>query len=167
MKVQVVDENDNIIGYKERAEIDYKKDIYRISALWVTNSKGEILVAQRKLTKDKDPGMWDPAAAGTVEEYETYESNIYKEAQEEIGLTGETFLLGPKQRRFTPRQYFCQWYTVILDRDIKDFKIQEDELEQITWIPEEQLVQEVKENPEKWIPPMSEIIKTFIDNSKI
>lgn len=162
MKIQIVDENDKIIGYKERAEIDYEKDIYRVSALWVTNSKGEVLIAQRKHTKDKDPGKWGPAVAGTLEEGETYEINVYKEAKEEIGLIRMSFSLGPKQRRFIPRQYFCQWYTLILDRDIKDFKFQEEELEQIAWIPKEQLVQEVKNNSEKWIHSMPEIVKTFI-----
>jgi len=95
---QVVDENDQLIGYKERSKIDFKKDIYRIGALWLTDGTGQILIAQRKLTKDKDPGKWGPAAAGTVEKSETYESNAYKEAQEEIGLVGVKFELGPVQR---------------------------------------------------------------------
>ena len=84
---QIVNENDEIIDYKPRNEIDYKKDYYRIGCLWLTNSKGEVLLAQRLLTKDKDPGMWGPSAAGTLEKGESYESNIYKEAEEELGLS--------------------------------------------------------------------------------
>lgn len=84
----IVNENDEIIGHKLREEVDPKNDIYRVSALWVTNSAGDVLIAQRKLTKKHAPGKWEPAVAGTVEKGETDESNIYKEAQEEIGLSG-------------------------------------------------------------------------------
>ena len=84
-KIIIVDEDDNIIGSKERNSI-VSGDIYRVSALLIENSKGEILLAQRALTKKHDPGKWGPPVAGTVEEGETYESNIVKEAEEELGL---------------------------------------------------------------------------------
>ncbi len=48
LQIIVVDENDNVIGSKSRDEIDYSKDIYRVSCLWVTNPKGEVLLAQRR-----------------------------------------------------------------------------------------------------------------------
>lgn len=75
---QVVNDSDEVIGHKFRNDIDFVKDIYRVAALWLTNSQGQVLIAQRLLTKDKDPGKWGPAAAGTLEKDETYESNIYK-----------------------------------------------------------------------------------------
>ena len=83
-KVIIVDENDNPIGLKYREDIDYSKDTYRCTGIWITNSNDEVLIAQRKFTKDKDPGKWGPAVAGTIEEGETYESNAYKEMKEEI-----------------------------------------------------------------------------------
>ena len=55
---QIVDDQDNIIGAKPRNEIDFKKDCFRSSGLWLTNSKGQVLIAQRSLSKDKDPGKW-------------------------------------------------------------------------------------------------------------
>ncbi|MFA6422790.1 MAG: NUDIX domain-containing protein, partial [Candidatus Buchananbacteria bacterium] len=84
-KIIIVNENDEAIGHKERNELDFS-DIYRVSGLWITNLKGEILLAQRAFTKNHDPGKWGPAAAGTVEEGEDYETNILKEAEEELGL---------------------------------------------------------------------------------
>ena len=84
-KIIIVDKNDKIIGYKIRGTLD-KNGIYRVSALWITNSLGEILLARRSRKKDKHPLKWGPAVAGTVEEGETYEQNIVKEAWEELGL---------------------------------------------------------------------------------
>lgn len=76
MKIQIVDDQDQFIGLKERNEVDYKSDIYRVSALWLTNSKGQTLLAKRAAVKDKDPGKWGPAVAGTIDEGETYDENI-------------------------------------------------------------------------------------------
>jgi broad-specificity NMP kinase len=42
---QIVDDQDNLIGAKPRNEINFKNDYYRISGLWLTNSKGQILIA--------------------------------------------------------------------------------------------------------------------------
>ncbi len=156
--ITIVDSDDNVIGSKPRDQIDYSKDIYRSAALWLTNSKNQVLIAQRKLTKKKDPGMWGPAVAGTVEHNETYESNIYKEAEEEIGLAGETFDLGPKQFEDKERKHFIQWFTCNLDKEIDTFQIQEDEVEKIVWIDKEALIIDVRQNPQKYVPAMPEAL---------
>lgn len=162
-KIQIVNEKDLVVENKGRDEIDYEKDIYRVSALWLTNSSGDVFLAKRKITKDKDPDKWGPAVAGTLEEGETYESNIYKEAEEEIGLKDVHFNLGPKQRISYPRSFFCQWYKAIIDKDIKDFTIQEEEVEEIVWVPQEELIKGVKEHPEEYIALMPKVVSTFLE----
>ena len=73
--ITIVDGDDTVLAYKREHEIDYARDNYRVSALWVTNTMGEVLLAQRSLKDDHQPGLWGPAAAGTVEK-ETYEENM-------------------------------------------------------------------------------------------
>lgn len=162
---QIVDDQDNLIGAKPRNEIDFENDYYRISGIWLTNSKGQILIAQRLLTKDKDPGKWGPAAAGTLEVGETYESNAYKEAEEEIGLTGVEFTLGPKMKFITPRHSFCQWYTAVCDKSESEFTPQPTEVEQVKWIDEDEFFEDVHANPDKYLPTMSLIIEALYPNS--
>lgn len=157
---QVVNEADEVIGLKPRNEIDPEKDIYRIAALWLTNSSGEILIAQRLLTKDKDPGKWGPAAAGTLEEDETYETNIYKEAEEEIGLTSVAFVKGPKQR-FHFRDAFCQWFTGACDWPVEDFTLQTTEVEQVKWVSRGWLEDDVHVNPDNYVPSMQSILEVL------
>ncbi len=164
-RIQIVDEKDHLIGHKYRNEIDYDKDIYRVSTLWLENSQGEVLIAQRKLTKDKDPGKWGPAAAGTLDEGETYDSNIYKEAEEEIGLTGVKFQFKAKLKRNAPHKYFIHVYFAKIDKDINDFKLQEEEVEQITWISKRELITDFKANPGKYVPAMVKYVDIFIDNN--
>lgn len=161
-KIIIVDENDVPIGSKYRDEIDYKKDIYRWSGIWIENSQGKVLIAQRKLTKDKDPGKWGPAVAGTLEEGETYESNAYKEVQEELGITVDALTLGPKQHADTPRRYFGQWFLCKIDKSLKEFIIQEEEVEQIAWIKKEELVKDMKQNPDKYVPSFIQGIEGLV-----
>ena len=117
---------------------------------------------QRKITKDKDPGKWGPAVSGTVEQDETYESNIYKEAEEEIGLTGVKFKIGPKQKIYKARKFHVQWFLINIDRNINEFKIQEDEVEQLAWKSKDELLSEIKENPEMYVPAMPDIVNLLI-----
>lgn len=162
MKIQIVDKNDELIDVKERSKVDYTTDIYRVSALWITNSKGQTLLAKRAAIKDKDPGKWGPAVAGTIDEGETYDENIYKEAEEEIGLTSEKFEKGPKMFINHPRTYFCQWYLVTLDRDVDTFVMQEDEVDELEWVDIEELKSDIKTNPDKYVPAMPQIVKELL-----
>lgn len=155
---QIVDEDDEVIGHKLRHDIDFQKDIYHIAALWLINDKDEVLIAQRLLSKDKDPGKWGPAAAGTLEQGEDYLANIYKEAKEEIGLFGVDFVLGPKQR-FHVRESFCQWFIGKCNWTTEQFTPQPDEVEQVKWISRDKLRQDVEAHPDKYVPSMLEILE--------
>ena len=159
-RIAIVDEDDNIIGYKERGTLD-PEDIYRVSALWLTNSKGEILIAQRSFNKDHNPGQWGTSVAGTVDEGESYEENIIKEAEEEIGLKGVEFKEGPHGLNRGEHNYFYQWYLATVDMDIEDFEIDKEEVEAIRWISKEQLLKEIKESPEDFLITMDEWIRDF------
>lgn len=158
MKIQIVNDQDEVIGVKERSELDYSTDIYRVSALWLTNSKGQSLVAQRASTKDKDPNKWGPAVAGTIEANETYDQNIYKEAMEEIGLEGVEFTKSVKIRSTSPRQSFTQWYVGVTDKEIDAFTRQVEEVDALLWLDTEQLKKELEENPDKYIPNMQRVV---------
>jgi len=77
MKIPIVDENDNILYYKERSERK-NGELGRASGLWIIDNEGNILLAQRSLSKAYYPGEWSSAAGGVVEEGETYESCIIR-----------------------------------------------------------------------------------------
>ena len=159
MNIQIVDENDNVIGVKERKLIDPQKDVYRVSALWITNSKGQTLLARRAKQKVNDPGKWGSAVAGTIDEGETYEENIYKEAFEEIGLKGVVFEKGIKMRITYPRNHFCQWFLAQIDKVIDEFIMQEDEVDALEWVSIDYLKKDIISNPEKYTPSMPEVLR--------
>ncbi len=164
-RVQIVNESDQLIGHKLRADIDYTHDIYRTASLWLENGDGGILIAQRKVVKDKhkDPGLWGPAVSGTLEEDETYESNIIKEAAEEIGLTNISPIFVTTFLQLTPRRQFASIFVYTTDLPLSAFVIQEDEVEQIQWIAKASLLQDFQDNPTAYVPSMSKFIEYFID----
>lgn len=83
-QIIVVDKDDKIITYKKRGTL-LSKDIYRVSALWITNKKGEVLLAKRAMDKKLYPGCWGPAVAGTVEKGETYKIIFTKKQRKSWG----------------------------------------------------------------------------------
>lgn len=165
MRIPIVNEQDEIIGYKDRKDRNLK-DIIRVTGLWVKDKENNMLLAQRAFNKKHDPGLWGPAVAGTVEEGETYESNIIKEAKEEIGLVGVKFTLGSKSLRHTSHRYFAQRFTAVVDYDYPFLK-QNDEVEALRWFSKDEFIALLKEKPEMFLPNFKnyqEEVISFLNN---
>lgn len=163
MDIIIVDKDDNEIGIKNFDTVDYLKDIYRVSAAWVSNSQGEVLIAQRAFDKAHSPGCWGPSAAGTIEVGETYDQNIIHELEEEIGLTVTLADLTKGTKIFTHadnpnRRYFTQWYYTKADKPAEEFVIQKDEVEAVRWVAKEKLLAELTEKPKHFLDSFEEII---------
>ena len=161
----VVDESDKVIGIKLRDDI-LPTDLYRVSALWMTNSNGQVLMAQRSFTKKVNPGVWGPAVAGTIEEGEDYDTNIIKEIEEEIGLklSLKQLTKGPKIKIKGARNYFVQWYLYQADINVRDLTVSRDEVADIAWYDADEILRTLRESPEKltpaarqWLPQLLEI----------
>ena len=162
MRIPIVNEQDEIIGYKDKKDRN-KTEITRITGLWLWNERGEVLLAQRAFDKKIHPGMWGPAVAGTVEEGETYESNIIKEAEEEIGLKDLKPKLGPKLRRNTAHSYFAQWFVCTINSDYPLVK-QDSEVEAIKWFNKEELFKALEKKPEIFLFSMKESAEYYFNN---
>lgn len=162
MRIIVVDDQDRQISIKDYLELT-AEDIYRVSALWMTDKNtGECLLTQRKMTMTHDPGKWMSAAAGTVEEGETYRYNMLKEAEEEIGLRNLELTQGPKQFvDGSSHRYFVQWFLGEVDKDEVEIRIQEDEVEAYAWIRVSDLTGDVSKNPEKYVPSMGRALSAL------
>ena len=158
MNIPIVNLQDEVIGSKPREDIDYTHDIFRTASLWITNSNDDVLLAQRKLDKKVDPGKWAEAVGGTVENNDTYEETVIREAEEELGITDVQITKGPKQLITTPCRYFVQWYVGVIDKNIDQFIVQPEEVEQVAWIPRKKLLRELDSQPEKYIEAMRDIV---------
>lgn len=159
MFIPIVNENDEVIGRKKRADINYEIDIFRTASVWVTNSQGDVLLAQRTLDKKVDPGLWAEAVGGTVEGESSYKQTAVRETHEELGIQNVSLTPGPKQLIVTPCRYFVQWYYATIDLPVEQFIIQPEEVMAIAWVPRLQLQKELEDSPQKYIAALPEILQ--------
>jgi isopentenyldiphosphate isomerase len=82
----VVNERDEVIDQKPRREVHARGLLHRAIHVLVFNSRGELFLQKRSMTKDREPGKWDSSSSGHVDSGEDYDACAGRELREEIGL---------------------------------------------------------------------------------
>ena len=158
MKIQIVNEQDAVIGHKNREERSYN-DISRITHVWIFNKNKDFLIAKRQSTKTASPNKWGPGVSGTLEEGETYESNAIKETEEEIGL--KNVPLTPLKKIYYENENgkrFCYIFKTEVDIPESEFILQKEEVSEVRWINLDELSKWHKRSPEDFTPSMGNTI---------
>ncbi len=92
--LDVIDENDSVIGFSPMSDIYGKKLTHRIVHIFVMHPEtSDIYLQQRALTKTFLPGYYCTSAGGHVRSGETYEEAAKRELAEELGIRGELTLV--------------------------------------------------------------------------
>lgn len=151
MKIPIVNEEDEIIEYKEIKDRDPSKDIARTSAIWLMNENGEVLISKRAKFKKLNPNLWGSSVTGVNEEGETYESNILKEVKEELGFDLREFSALYKELINDERVFFVQYFFAKIPKGTQ-FTLQDEEVEEVRWISVADLEDWFKKTPEDFIP---------------
>lgn len=116
---------------------------FRLSVhVWITNDKGELLVQQRLATAHKFPNMW-AVTGGAVKAGESSLDGVLRELSEELGIKAnkdEMKFIASYRRKF---DYVDVW---LLNKniDIKDIKLQEDEVQAVKWVTLEEFEEMLK-----------------------
>lgn len=156
MRIPIVNEQDEIMGYKERDDIT-PNDIIRSTCVWVTDDSGEyVLLQKRSLNKKNSPGLWCPAASGTMEEGESYEQNAYKELEEEIGIKNANLVQDKKY--FYGTQKFMQMYKLVLSKSTQ-FVLEQDAVDEVKWFKLDELVDLYNKNPNDFVKFIGVVLK--------
>lgn len=125
--VAIVDAQNTVVGTAPRREMRAKRLTHRSTYILVFNSRREVYVQKRTLTKDVFPGYYDVAAGGVVLAGETYEQGAERELEEEMGIRGV-----PLTRLFDfyfENEHTCLWggaFSCIYDGEVV---LQEEEVE--------------------------------------
>jgi isopentenyl-diphosphate delta-isomerase type 1 len=84
----LVDNNGRVTGFASRKECHSgSKKLHPVVHLHVFNNKSELLLQKRSKNKDIQPGKWDTSVGGHVDYGETIEEALYREVNEELGIT--------------------------------------------------------------------------------
>jgi len=132
------DKNREKLGRTHERGKPLEEGTYHIAVnVWIVNSKGEVLLAKRHPQKKIYGGMWECSASGSIYAGEDSHDGAIRETYEEIGLElerSELILIESIRRKDDFRDSFI----VRKDIDIKEVKIQPEEVIDIKWARKEE-----------------------------
>ena len=88
-QVILVDENDRQIGLMEKQAAHIGPHLHRAFSVFIFNSKGELLMQQRALSKYHSPGLWTNTCCSHPRDGETLAEATSRRLMEEMGMTCE------------------------------------------------------------------------------
>jgi 8-oxo-dGTP pyrophosphatase MutT (NUDIX family) len=156
--VVIVDDENRVVGSASRSEMRRLRLPHRSTYILVFNSRGELFVQKRTLTKDIFPGYFDVAAGGVVLQGESYEEGAARELAEELGI------------RDVPLESLFQFYYV--DSGVKvwgavfactydgEMVLQEEEIESGSFVPFTVVLERAKNEP--FTPDGMYVLKRFL-----
>ena len=87
--VILVDEQDQQIGIMEKMAAHIVPRLHRAFSIFIFNSKGELLLQQRALSKYHSPGLWTNTCCSHPRQGESLEDATNRRLMEEMGMTCE------------------------------------------------------------------------------
>jgi isopentenyl-diphosphate delta-isomerase len=84
--VVLVNENDTQIGIMEKMAAHIVPRLHRAFSIFIFNSKGELLLQQRALSKYHSPGLWTNTCCSHPHDGESLEQATSRRLMEEMGL---------------------------------------------------------------------------------
>ena len=87
--VILVDEQDTPIGLMEKQAAHVTPHLHRAFSVFVFNSKGELLLQQRALSKYHSPGLWTNTCCSHPRDGETVTEAASRRLMEEMGMQCE------------------------------------------------------------------------------
>ncbi len=85
-KVVLVDKLDNEMGLMEKMEAHRKAVLHRAFSIFIFNSKGELMLQRRALSKYHSPALWTNTCCSHPRKGETYLEAGHRRLQEEMGF---------------------------------------------------------------------------------
>jgi len=151
--LDIVDNNDKVIGKTTKKEKFDKGHITRNAAVFLKNSEGKLLIVKRAPNKKSFPNMYDISACGHVMSGETPEQTAIRELDEELGIkqTKPELIINfyqEQKEHFGQVRFFSSYFTANYDGDIKP----NDEFSEVKWLTLEELNNEIQTNQEKFCP---------------
>ncbi|MDD5290405.1 MAG: NUDIX hydrolase [Patescibacteria group bacterium] len=159
--LDLVDDNDNVIGQKRRSEI-YAENLsnFRVINVFIVNSQGQIWIPRRAANKRIFPSCLDMSVGGHVETGESYEDALKRELQEEVNINlnqAQYTHLGHLTPKENGVSAFMNVYEIKVDQtpnyNEKDFT-------EFFWLTPEELFGKIK-NGEKTKEDLPKLVKIF------
>lgn len=157
--VILVDSNDNPIGSEEKVRCHLPDGkLHRAFTALLFDKNGKLVLTRRAKEKMLWPGDWDGTVASHPRKGETYVSSAERRMPEELGIPCKMDYLMKFEYHIPYKDIgseneVCGTLIGIVDESIQ-FKMIEGEIDQVKWITANELLLEIKTNPEIYCPWM-------------
>ena len=152
--VDVLTETGKFTDNVEMKQLCHKKGLWhKAVAVFIINSKNQVLLQKRSKNKKMWPDMWDISAGGHVLAGEFGFQAIIREIKEELGLSvkkEEIIFIGCStsinKKGDILNKHFNEYYIVTKDIDEKNLSLQKEEVSEVKWINKEEIIERIKNN---------------------
>lgn len=150
----VLNEKGEYTGRVETREKCHREGLWhKAVAMFIINSKNQVLLQKRSVTKKLWPNMWDITAGGHVFAGEFGFEAVIRELKEELGIEVNkndlTFIgssISSNIKEYIINNHFNEYYIVHKDIDKSDVTLQEEEVSEVEWMNKEEIIKRVKDN---------------------
>ena len=152
--VDVLTETGKFTDNVEMKQLCHKKGLWhKAVAVFIINSKKQVLLQKRSKNKKMWPDMWDISAGGHVLTGEFGFQAIIREIKEELGLSvkkEEIIFIGCSpsinKKGDILNKHFNEYYIVTKDIDEKNLSLQKEEVSEVKWIKKEEIIERIRNN---------------------
>ncbi len=156
--LDIVDENDKVVGRCTREEAHSKGKRHRTVMFFVLSPDGKIMVTKRTDNKDFFPGYRSVVMGGHVSSGDTYEEALKREAREEIGTFGDYKEIGRFTKDIPEETENVKLYTIEVDPE--DVRLSKDEFVEGRFIPLNDILKDV-EKSDDFLPETKQVLEMF------
>ncbi len=144
----LVDETDSELKSISRAEAHSgSKKIHRSVGIFLVSCSGKMLLQQRSMDKDVDPGRWSYSVSGHVTYGQTYLEAAKRELFEEVGVVANRLKkLGKFLIETESEREFTTFYRYIVPESIT-LKLDTMEVSKTKWVPIKKITSFASKNP--------------------
>jgi isopentenyl-diphosphate Delta-isomerase len=152
-QVVLVDETNKVLGYMGKLEAHEKALLHRAISVIIFNSKGEMLVQQRALSKYHFAGIWSNTCCSHPRKDESFKAAAERRLYEELGIKAPL----KEEFHFIYKAYdeasgLTEWeydtvFTGVFDGP---FAFNTDEVAAIRWMKTEEVLKDIENNPDQY-----------------
>ncbi|HLD57519.1 MAG TPA: isopentenyl-diphosphate Delta-isomerase [archaeon] len=160
-QVILVDEKDKEIGLEEKIKAHKEGKLHRAFSVFVFNQKGEMLLQRRALTKYHSGGLWTNTCCSHPRKGEDVDKAASRRLKEEMGFScglKEVFSFIYKTG-FDNGLMEHEFDHVFVGAYESEPKINPEEVAEYKWVTMEDLLKDVKKNPQNYTFWFKEILK--------
>lgn len=167
--VILVDPRGNEVGQMEKLEAHEKGLLHRAFSIFVFNSKGEVLLQKRAITKYHSGGLWANSCCSHPRPGEDINLAVHRRLQEEVGFDCPL------------RESFSFVYKKVFDNGLTEYEFDHvftgsydgpvtpnpEEAEEHKWVPWHEFVADIQARPNIYAFWVREIIRILHDRGKL